>query len=88
MTLLLNLPPDLEAKLEAEAIQKGITLSECALQKLYLPLEIANNEAINPLIVLSEKMRASMPESEWTKLPQEYASNYKSYLRAAQTEKE
>ena len=29
-----------------------------------------------------------MPESEWTKLPQDYASNYKSYLHTDPMEKE
>ena len=80
MTLVLDLPSDLETKLEAEAKQRGVTLNEYALQKLTETIEIPTDQEIHPLIRLSEKIHASMPEEEWTKLPPDYATNYKHHL--------
>lgn len=58
MTLVLNLPPDLEARLQAAAQKQGTHPSECAVQVLdrHLPLD-AEVTSEDPTIALLRKWR-------------------------------
>ena len=93
MTLTLELPPEVEAKLGIEAEQQGLTLTEYALQKLmfspYLH-ENANHEETSGEFVLriAAETFGSLPEAEHMKLPPDYATNYKHYLHGAPKVKE
>lgn len=55
MTLILELSPEMEARLTAEAVKQGLTLSQYALQKL-----IASSE--NP----TEKTASDKYSEEWS----------------------
>ena len=84
MTLTLELPPEIEAKLGTEAEQQGLTLAEYALHKLTLgPKPIEEMTAGEYVLHLAEQFRDSMPEEEWNKLPSDYAINYEHYLHGA-----
>ena len=87
MTLTLELPPEVEAKLGTEAKQQGLTLAEYALQKLLFS-PYANNvlheeTAGESILRIAAETFGSLPEEERMKLPPDYATNCKHYLHGA-----
>lgn len=88
MTLTLELPPEVEARLGTEAEQQGLTLTEYALQKLlsspYASKNMAHEETAGESILrIAAETFGSLPEAERMKLPPDYATNYKHYLHGA-----
>ena len=85
MTLLLELPPDLEARLEREATENGMNVNAYAVAKLSRPAETTPDPAEtdnNPgaaLLALVEEIYGSLPDEERKRLPPDYAENFRTY---------
>ena len=92
MTLTINLPPEVEARLEAEAARRGVALPEYALDILkqsVIPHEARIEETSGESILrLVERLHATMPEGAWEGVPRDLAKNYKHYLYGHPKEEE
>lgn len=93
MPLVIELPKDLEAKLQAAATQQGISVSELALgalEQLVKPRQkpIEEMTAAEYLLHLAALHSDAMPEEERDALPPDYAKNYKHYLYSSPKEEE
>jgi predicted transcriptional regulator len=93
MTLTIELPAELEAKLRAVAAQQGISVSELALsalEQLVTPRQESIEEMSSGeyLLHLAEKHSVAVPEEGRDALPPDYAKNYKHYLYGYPKEQE
>jgi hypothetical protein len=92
MSLTIELPAELEAKLRAVAAQQGVSVSDLALSALER-LVTPGQEAIDGmtsgeyLLCLAQKYAAA-PMEEQAALPPDYAKNYKHYLYGHPKEQE
>ncbi len=83
MTLILELPPELEARLADEAARRSMTVEEVALERLG---EANGHEPHAPkpdehsVIELVRRIHATMPEGALDALPHDGAMNYRHYL--------
>ena len=86
MSLTIDLPPDLETKLETEARKRGVTASEFLRTVVENLLEQSDGPeepeqvAVHPLVRLAEKAREGIPPEAWKDQPTDGAKNYKHYL--------
>lgn len=86
MTLHLELPADVEARLTAEAQASNLSLEDYALNKLLalpapeLPREEAGGEAI---LRLTRETFGTLPPEELAKLPTDFAINHDHYIHGA-----
>ena len=85
MILQLELPPEVEAHLEAEAAKRGISKENYALHKLLLPEPEAFHEetAGEGILRIAKATFWSLPEAELAKLPPDFAINHDHYIHVA-----
>ncbi|MCW3055945.1 MAG: hypothetical protein JWN14_5115 [Chthonomonadales bacterium] len=86
MTLHLELPADVEARLTAEAHQHNLSLEDYALNKLLaLPTPRSSYEetAGEAILRLSQETFGSLPPEELAKLPTDFAINHDHYIHGA-----
>jgi hypothetical protein len=86
MTLIIDLPPSVEANLADAAKPDGVLLEDFVLRKLEeIPASEPGRQGTTPpdyLADLAARFKASMPEEEWNRLPADYATNFKACQRA------
>lgn len=88
MTLMIDLPPGMEEKLETIAAQRGVGVQDVvidALQRLEPPKPKAparrEGEPIGEyLIRMAEELRAGIPAEELAKVPRDLSVNHDHYL--------
>ena len=86
MTLHLELPADVEARLTAEAQQHNLSLEDYALSKLLAQpaLESSHEETAGEAILrLSRKTFGTLSPEELAKLPTDFAINHDHYIHGA-----
>ena len=92
MTLTLELSPDLEAKLEAEAKKRGIQLPDLALSALERLVDSQpkpeEETAAESILRIAANIHASAPPDAWEGLPPDLAKHYKHYLYGHPKEEE
>ena len=88
MTLMIDLPPGMEEKLETIATQRGVGVQDVVIDALQ-QLEPAkpkaparrDGEPIGEyLIRMVEELRRQIPDADWGGRPSDGAKNYKHYL--------
>lgn len=85
MTLIIELPPAVEAWLSDEAKREGLSLEDYALKKLAEREPVASQGETGSgeyVLRLVQEFKESLPEEDWRGLPPDYATNYKEYVRA------
>jgi hypothetical protein len=93
MTLTIDVPPALEAKLESIAAQRGVDVPQLVvgtLEKLESPKPSGRRDGENTgeyIIRLADEVRASMSDADWMARPSDYAHNYKHYLYGAKNDR-
>ena len=85
MTLILDLPPEVEARLTDEAKREGLSLEDYALRKLTESDSGSGQPgkgSAENVLRLVQRFKDSLPVEEWNGLPADLATNYKEHLRA------
>lgn len=85
MTLMIDLPPAVEARLLSEAEREGLSIEEYALRKLGTPKDNAPTAQVDSgsyVLKLVQEFKDSVSEEEWNGLPADFAVNYKDYIQA------
>ena len=82
MTITLELPPDVDAQLQAEATKRGLSKEEYALLKLGRPeMEPVHTPTAGEAILhLTQELYGDMPAAERSQLPSDYAINHDYYI--------
>ena len=86
MTLHLELPADVEARLTAEAQAQNLSLEDYALNKILAPLapEPSREETSGEAILrLTRETFGTLPPEELAKLPTDLAINHDHYIHGA-----
>jgi hypothetical protein len=86
MTLHLELPADVEARLKAEAQERNLSLEDYALNKLLaLPAPEPSHEesAGEATLRLTRETFGTLPPEELAKLPTDFAINHDHYIHGA-----
>ena len=83
MTLVLDLAPEVEAKLEQKAALLGVTVPDL-IMKMVEDTAAKEAEPRKPYgaaaaLQLAEEIHATIPEEEWSKLPPDWATNPDKY---------
>lgn len=86
MTLHLELPADVEARLTAEAQAQNLSLEDYALNKILAPpaSEPPHEETAGEAILrLTRETFGTLPPEELAKLPTDFAMNHDHYIHGA-----
>ena len=86
MTLVLELPQELEASLENSAKKHGKPLSQIAIEAMYHYIrdeESPSIEETDPLLILAKDCWKGVPEEDADNWPVDFAENLKGYLHGA-----
>lgn len=83
MTLTIEVPEHLEAKLVADASRQGRSLPDHVLDLLERSMEAQEPSATptaHPVLHLAEQIRESVPTEKWAELPADLSVNVDHYL--------
>ena len=89
MTLLIDIPPALEKKLESMAAQRGVNVDVLILETLERlepveePINQAGEHVGEYLIRLAEELRSGIPVEGWETVPSDLSINHDHYLYGA-----
>ena len=86
MTLVLELPQELEASLETSAKKSGKTLSQIAIEAMHHYIRDESPPAsveTDPLLILAKDCWRSVPDEDAENWPVDFAENSKGYLHGA-----
>jgi len=86
MTLHLELPAEIEARLKAEAQEHNLSLEDYALSKLLAQSapEVAREETAGEAILrLTRETFGTLPPEDLAKLPTDFAVNHDHYIHGA-----
>jgi hypothetical protein len=86
MTLYLELPADVEARLTAEAQSQNLSLEDYALNKLLAlsaPEPSHEETAGEAILRLTRETFGTLPPEEMTKLPTDFATHHDHYIHGA-----
>ncbi len=94
MTLMIDLPPNIEENLELIAAQRGVNVQDVVIEALgqlrpekpEKPVRREGEPIGEYLVRMAEELRAAIPDAEWTGQPNDHAKNYKHYLYGAAKE--
>ena len=86
MTLHLELPADVEARLTAEAQAQNLSLEDYALNKILAPPAPGSSReetAGEAILRLTRETFGTLPPEELAKLPTDFAINHDHYIHGA-----
>lgn len=92
MTLMIDLPPGLEEKLETIAAQRGVGIQEVVIDALdqlmaetpKAPMRREGEPIGEYLVRMAEELRAAIPSEGWAGVPRDLSVNHDHYLYGAE----